>query len=176
MTVLSILILFFTQAAWCESYLSIGSSQPEQFRADIDDANPLRILIKSTSAEKAHAVKFDYSISDISKFHITYEEKKGEAKAIDMVLVVLSVGNPVQEVKVFAPASSSTIVPSQISPICSLRNYGDFSWENPEELKQKLRVVESGKKTELQIKVKTKDDARAVPQWVHCASIRHISK
>lgn len=174
--IISLIIICLSASAWCESSLTMGSTQPEQFRADIDSANPLQIFIKTASSEKATTVKFEYSISDIHKFNISYEEKKNEIKSIDMLLVVLSVGNDEQDVKVFAPASSSTIVPSQINPICSLHNYGDFSWENAEELKQKLRVVQDGKKTQLQIKIKSKENARAANQWVHCASIRHVSK
>jgi hypothetical protein len=173
MKIIAMIILLFANSAWANSVLTIGATQPEQFRASIDLENPLQLSIVKGNEKTVKNIKFANTISDIQKFAVHLMQNDGAQKSIEMLLVVTSVGNAEQDVKVFAPERrSDMIISSQIDPLCTLKNYGDFSWEGPADIQERLRLVEKDNVATIQLKVKSTDNSQAIVQWKNCGSIR----
>lgn len=168
-------LMLFTQSAWCNDLLKIGSASPEQFQVSIDNENPMQLLIKKGSAQDSQKVKFDYTVSDFQKIVVSLQDKNGKDHATEMLVVVLSVGNAQQDIKVFVPVRrGDMIISSEINPICTIKNYGDFSWDDnhPEQLHQRVEVLLKEKVAQLNFLVKSSEDKAAVAQWKNCGSIR----
>lgn len=141
MKALFLTVLFCAQTVWASgAEVKVGSAQPEQFKFEIKE-NPLEIGITKGDS-KEHIVKMKYSISDAAKINVQLNGENGQTLTQELLLVVLSVGNAEQEIHLYAPFRTADIVlSSKINPVCVIKNYGDFSWENDQELKSKLRMV-----------------------------------
>jgi hypothetical protein len=176
---LKVFIPFFflcllTTPAFAASKLTFAETTPPQFTYEITDQGLGLDLTEAKNSRKT-SLKPKYTISDVQKLSLLPAKGDRLVSPVEMLLVVLAKGNPVQTIQVFVPAADEKVIASsQTDPICELENFGDFSWEKPSDLSGKIRLVKKGRKQELQIRIgKMKNPAKpsSVRQhWLKCFS------
>lgn len=156
MKMLFIIVLLFSSTVWsAEAELRVGAAAQEQFRYDVQ-SNGLKISFFKTGSDKEMSVRLRHTLSDSSKFHIQLARANGKVITLELLLAVLSVGNAEQDVQVYAPVKPAELILSQkVDPMCSLKNFGDFYWDSPQDLVEKLRLRQRGDVAVLEIAVQS---------------------
>jgi hypothetical protein len=96
---------------------------------------------------------------------------KNKKTTVELLLVDVSVGNKEQSIQVFVPVKPSGFIMSkQISPVCTFRNIGNFFWETPEELMQRVHIEEKDQKITFYVDIKQSESSSINPQ--ECVSFR----
>jgi hypothetical protein len=164
--------LLLSQVSFAASQLMFAEAKTPQFTYEIaDEGQTLNI----TENGRKTKVKPKYGISDAQKLTIVSAPGDKLKENVEMLLVVLSKGAEVQNVQIFLPGQVDQVIESsQTMPLCTFENFGDFSWDAPADLKERVQLVAHEGKSELQIKIgklKNKSDHNSVEQrWVKCFS------
>ncbi len=157
MRFIALTILFVSQVCFAKTHLIIGSSSSAKFTAEVA-SNPMQVVIENTHNRKNQTISFPNSVSDIKKLTIT----KSDRNSRELLLVVLSVSDKEQAVKVLDLGKSG-------ESLCSLRNEGDFSWVDDQDLMGRLRLDSKG--DTLQIKIGNRKSGSTKFAWMNCFSI-----
>lgn len=161
MKTLFLTLIFMTQTTWAASMeLLVGSASREQFTFQIKE-DPMQIGITRDKAPE-QIIKLQNTVSDATKLALRLTGKDGRVITQELLLVVTSVANAQQDIMIFAPVRlADIVVSSKIDPICTIRNHGDFYWDDASELLKKLRIVEKDQTAQLEIMVKTSENKEA---------------
>lgn len=164
-----LLVLMWSQFGFANSSVTVGELAKTTFDAKMGET-PMQLFIKvKTGAEQK--INLQNSISDMKKIVLHTSTKKGRSVDIEMLLTVVSVDDDTQRVLVYIPVRPEAIkIQGQLSPVCDVRNKGDFSWENDQDLAKRLRisVVEGEQQLQIQIGKKKNDEAQTEFSWVKC--------
>lgn len=170
MKTIFLIFLLMSPKLWAAE-LSVGASEKEDFTATI--TNPRELSLQNLRSGKTETIKFkNSSISDISKLHLTAVKNKSSVN-LEMLLVVLSVFDKEQSVQIYVPVRKEALEIQQqkMNPVCQFSNQGDFSWDQPSQLEQKIRLSEQDGKTHFQIAISHLDKSGApVNNWKTCFS------
>lgn len=164
--------IFCSQTAFASARLLMESASIESFSASIDQNDRQALHITNLKTNETENIRFAYSISDIKKMHIKTFSKKGKEISLELLLVVLSVGNREQSVQIFVPVRHEEIaIKGKLKPVCNLKNEGDFSWESGSDLQDLLKLVNGSGKNSFQIKLGRYDKNDKVKySWAECFS------
>ncbi len=155
MKFITLILLFVTNISYAKSTLALGVSSDDKYTVELETPMQMAIHAKGNASQR---VSFENSVSDFKKIKISQTNKQKE-----LLLVVLSVSNAEQSVKVLA-------FDKKVETTCSLKNEGDFSWDTDQELLERVRTISQGSKEKLQIKIGSKKSGKTEFSWVDCAS------
>jgi hypothetical protein len=167
-----LIMMLMSQLSFAGSQLTYAEAKVPQFSYDIVDEGLGLVFIENGRKTK---VKPKYTISDAQKLTIVSAPADKLKENVEMLLVVLAQGAFMQTVQIFIPGQVDQVIESsQTMPTCTFESYGDFSWDAPTDLKDRVQLVSGGGKSELRIKVgklRNKADINSIePHWVKCFS------
>ena len=155
---LAMALLLISNVCFAKTNLIIGSASTDQFKAEVSATNPMQVVVENRQTQKSQTMSFKNSVSDIKKLTIT---KTNVKKSNELLLVVLSVFDKEQTVLVIDLQKDN-------KTLCSLRNEGDFSWADDQELMERVSLTS---KDQLQIKIGNRKTGSTKFSWVNCATL-----
>ncbi|MBY0384767.1 hypothetical protein K2X05_06370 [bacterium] len=174
MKYLFLLVIIFSKIALANTTFYVGNANTESFSAEIVD--PMKLTIVNLKNQEQQTLNFKHSISDIKKLTlettVVQKNKKEKKASLEMLLVVLSVYDKEQSVRVYIPVKSEEIpIKGKLSPVCEFKNVGDFSWATDKDLEDRLRLVSHGNESKFQIKLSKLEQGSSKFYWVDCFAI-----
>lgn len=164
-----LLVLMWSQFGFANSSVTVGELAKTTFDAKMGET-PMQLLIKVKGGDD-QKINFETSISDMKKIVLHTSTKKGRSINIEMLLTVVSVDDDTQNVLIYIPVRPEAIrIDGNLSPVCNVKNKGDFSWESEQDLAKRLRIALVDGKQQLQIQTghKKNDEAKTEFAWVKC--------
>ena len=167
MKFLFLFIIFCSQISFADTTFYVGSAQTESFKADIID--PMKLTLTNLKNQDQQTLNFKNSISDIKKVTLETNIKSNKKASLEMLLVVLSVYDKEQSVRLYIPVKTEEIpIKGKLNPVCEFKNHGDFSWSSDKELEERLRLVSQGNERKFQIKISKLEQGTSKLYWVNC--------
>lgn len=161
MRMIALTVLLISNVCFAKSNLLIGAGSSDTFLADVVASNPMQVAVQNQQTQKSEIINFENSVSDLKKLTI----KKSNAKNnMDLLLVVLTVADKEQSVLVFDLQKSN-------SALCKIRNEGDFSWSDDQDLMSRMRIAGKNQKEFLQFKIGNRKTGSTKFSWVNCTAI-----
>ncbi|MCB9072239.1 MAG: hypothetical protein H6623_01360 [Bdellovibrionaceae bacterium] len=181
MRFVTMIFLLVCSNVWANSYLAIDDGNNGQFVAEVDAQNFLQLNIKNKKTGKTKHVKFNHTISDFQKIVVEIPNGK-QQKQLELYLVVLASSSAVQNVIVFSPSESQK-TDTERNPLfmCNKTNYGNFYWDNPQELRDLIKVKEEAKQTNILLMIQSKEPSvgsaavKSSAQLQLCGALPHGS-
>ena len=130
MRIIALTILLISNVCFAKSSLLIGASSSDSFLANVVASNPMQVVVQNQQTQKNEIIDFENTVSDLKKLTI---KKSNSTHSMELLLVVLTVADKEQAVVVFDLQKSN-------SSFCKLRNEGDFSWTDDQDLDRKSVV------------------------------------
>ena len=161
MRMIALTLLFISNVCFAKSTLVVGANSSDNFSADVATDNPMQVVIKNAQTQKSQTISFKSTVSDIKKLTIKKTDSK---KSTELLLVVLTVFDKEQTVLVMNLDNNNT-------SLCSLRNEGDFSWVDDQDLLGRVRLMAKNQKEQLQIKIGNRKTGSTKFSWVNCGTI-----
>lgn len=161
MRMITITLLLISNVCFAKSSLLIAASSGENFLADVVASNPMQVVVQNQQTQKSEIINFENSVSDLKKFTI---KRSGAKNSMELLLVVLTVADKEQSILVFDLQKSN-------SSLCKMRNEGDFSWADEQDLMSRMRIASKNQKEVLQFKIGNRKTGSTKFSWVNCAAI-----
>jgi hypothetical protein len=161
MRIIALSILFISNVCFAKSNLLIGASSSDRFLADVVASNPMQVVVQDQQTQKSEIINFENTVSDLKKLTI---KKSNSTNPMELLLVVLTVADKEQSVLVFDLQKSN-------SSLCKLRNEGDFSWSDDQDLLSRVRIAAKNQKEFLQFKIGNRKTGTTKFSWVNCGVI-----
>jgi hypothetical protein len=161
MRMIALTILMFSNVCFAKSNLLVGASSGDSFLVDVVASNPMQVAVQNQQTQKSEIISFENSVSDLKKLTI---KKSNSTNSMELLLVVLAVADKEQAVLVFDLQKSN-------SSLCKLRNEGDFSWTDDQDLMSRVRIASKNQKEVLQFKIGNRKSGSTKFSWMNCAAI-----
>jgi hypothetical protein len=128
--------------------LQVGALKDPQFTYELID-HALEFAITETDSGRKTKVRLPYTCAYDYKLSLTLTGKA----PVEMLLAVLASGERQQLIQVYVPSQLSKVSrASTTTPICEIKNDGQFTAATAEELRKNLRMIMRKGKAVLQIK------------------------
>ena len=161
MRMMALTVLLISNVCFAKSNLLIGASSNDRYLADVVASNPMQVVVQNQQTQKSEIINFENTVSDLKKLTI---KKANATNSMELLLVVLTVADKEQAVLVFDLQKST-------SSLCKLRNEGDFSWTDDQDLMSRVRITSKNQKEFLQFKIGNRKTGSTKFSWVNCATI-----
>ena len=161
MRMITLTVLLISNVCFAKSSLLIGASSSDSFLANVVASNPMQVVVQNQQTQKNEIIDFENTVSDLKKLTI---KKSNSTHSMELLLVVLTVADKEQAVVVFDLQKSN-------SSFCKLRNEGDFSWTDDQDLMSRMRIASKNQKEVLQFKIGSRKTGSTKFSWSNCGVI-----
>ena len=161
MRMITLTVLLISNVCFAKSSLLIGPSTSDSYLADVVASNPMQVIVQNQQSQKSEIINFENTVSDLKKLTI---KKSNSTNSVELLLVVLTVADKEQAVLVFDLQKSN-------SSLCKLRNEGDFSWTDDQNLMSRVRITSKNQKEFLQFKIGNRKTGSTKFSWINCGAV-----
>ncbi len=158
---ITLTVLLISNVCFAKSSLLIGPSTSDSYLADVVASNPMQVIVQNQQSQKSEIINFENTVSDLKKLTI---KKSNSTNSVELLLVVLTVADKEQAVLVFDLQKSN-------SSLCKLRNEGDFSWTDDQNLMSRVRITSKNQKEFLQFKIGNRKTGSTKFSWINCGAV-----
>jgi hypothetical protein len=158
---MTLTFLLISNVCFAKSNLLIEDTASDSFVANVVASNPTQVVVQNQQSQKSEIIIFENSVSDLKKLTI---KKSSLTNPMELLLVVLTVADKEQAVLVIDLQKSNSF-------LCKLRNEGDFSWTDDQDLMSRVRIGTKNQKEFLQFKIGSRKTGSTKFSWINCGAV-----